>query len=413
MAEQKKANRGFFIVIIVALVGSLVIPDMVMKSCQYKPSIPALSDQEKRTAFEYFGTHTQLPEDYVKDRFVDHKGVFLGEFNFSLPQPPMFVFRQNALFVKNLIPRLYEKGIYYLAIEYALAADQKEIDDILTAQEYDQKRVNRVLSNCYALFAYQEYADLFQEAWKINHGRLRGAPAFRIIALNIKIDYLNLLTNSSDPEIVNKALNNTNTVQEDFMYSVIEKEIINPDRKALIFINYNYCIKKNVNDVRRQFYQQYKLEYHGTPASLACEKLGNKAAVVLVHNPWIRNDENFSFPLEGHFDAILRELPQSKQKIGFDLTGSPFEKITVTAFVAPGVTNVPFGDLVDGYIFLGPLSSYEGPTPIANYVTEDNIDELKKFLNPDTADNVTPEKLQELLAQYAGGMTRFAQNLPK
>jgi hypothetical protein len=89
-----------------------------------KEPLPSLDLDLKAKLTQYIIEHHKTPEEYVVGKFTTHDIVFLGEYH---------RIKHDVELVHNLIPLLYENGVYNLGIEFANYIDQADIDRLITA----------------------------------------------------------------------------------------------------------------------------------------------------------------------------------------------------------------------------------------------------------------------------------------
>ncbi|MBN1523338.1 MAG: hypothetical protein JW904_02540 [Spirochaetales bacterium] len=399
-------------IIIIGIIGFVILTYFLSPagpgSCDNKITITELPPEERQNGVQFITDHFKAPEEFIGEQFDSHDIIFLGEF--GMPNYTVFGFRENVSLVKKVIPILLKKGIYLLAIEHLLAEDQEEIDKITSAREFDEPGAKRLISRRAPLFLFQDYVDLIRDVWTVNRGKSAGDPLFRIIGLNMKLNYVTLLQAQEAKEL-GKAFDGM--VQEDFIFSVIDREIIGKKKKALVFVNMLYAIKKDILADRHIFYKDMELDYSGSPAKLTIDKVGDRAMVMLQHNLWVRNDQTLGFPIEGYFDALLRELPGRVQETAFFVKGSPFENLTITtAFIMPGTKPVFFSDICDAYILQGQLNYYTVPQMFTDTINEENMGQIKAMLQlPDEKSKT----LEDITAEVRNLETvnSFMSSLPK
>ena len=70
----------------------------------------------------YVETHPMSPADFILDKFTDHDVIFLGE---------VHRVKHDVALVRDLLPLLYEHGIYSLGTEFGRRIDQDLIDSLL------------------------------------------------------------------------------------------------------------------------------------------------------------------------------------------------------------------------------------------------------------------------------------------
>jgi hypothetical protein len=124
-------------------------------------------------------------------------------------------------------------------------------------------------------------------------------------------------------------------------------------------------------------------EYMYRMGNMIYDKIGDKVFSIILHYPWVDRKDNYTRPVCGIIDDIMR--PLENKCVGFDLIGTPFGELTDKgeSYYSIGHDNFKLSDLSDGYIFLRNFSGYELCTVDENYITEDNIEEATRILRPD------------------------------
>src|SRR5699024_1485833 len=92
---------------------------------------------------------------------------------------------------KRLIPKLYKAGVYNLGMEFGASENQETLDSLLTAPSYDKEIAREVMYSYNVGWAYQEYQDIYQAAWKFNENLPEGKKPFRILNLSYQYDWSN------------------------------------------------------------------------------------------------------------------------------------------------------------------------------------------------------------------------------
>ncbi len=119
--------------------------------------------------------------------------------------------------------------------------------------------------------------------------------------------------------------------------------------------------------------------------NLLYEAIGEDVATVLLHGPWLDNTvmTGMNYPFLGAVDKLIRDLPEDKKSFGVPVPATPFESLQVSGDYAEGYDSLTLGELAEGYISLGPLSSYEAVEPIPGFIDEENYREaIRKFPGP-------------------------------
>ena len=73
-------------------------------------NLPTIDPKLEKELTDYLKLHYQSPENYILGKFQCHDIIFLGENHYQKQDPEL---------VQKMIPLLYHKGIYYLAMEFA------------------------------------------------------------------------------------------------------------------------------------------------------------------------------------------------------------------------------------------------------------------------------------------------------
>ncbi|WP_051882220.1 ChaN family lipoprotein [Chryseobacterium soli] len=110
---------------------------------------------EIQASVSYLKQHHQSPKDYVLSKFKNHNIIFLGEDH---------RIRENVEFVNQIIPELYQNGIYNLGVEFGASEHQAEIDSLIRAPQYDETRIRKIMFDYHSGWAYKEYMDLYKAA---------------------------------------------------------------------------------------------------------------------------------------------------------------------------------------------------------------------------------------------------------
>jgi len=217
---------------------------------------------------------------------------------------------------------------------------------------------NKILFESNILWGYQEYADIFRSANKLNKSISEGMKQFRIFGLN-------------NPQHIGN--------NDDAMTKVIIKEFLDRDEKALIYCGIHHAITA---------YQQPQLE-NGKFIRFSDQRvgnriykiIGNRAFTICLHYPWAGTSgysNDYSYPVEGVIDTLMKSVLSKYRSVGFDTKGSPFGTLACKGCIYEhGYKNLTLKDFCDGYIYQKPLSEYESVTTISDFINKNNIDEAR------------------------------------
>lgn len=194
-------------------------------SCQQNKK----KNSETNPLLSYLKKDKQTPNDYVIEKFKTHDIIFIGE-NHYIKQP--------VDFVKGLIPQLYENGIYNLGTEFIRYSDTDLMDKLITDSVYNEKLAIDITFNSLWHWGYQEYIDIYKEAWELNNKLPKSAQKFRIFGIEGDMDwsFVNSEEDFNNPEIRAKVFKSSSQFKESEGLSAfaIQKEVLDKGEKALI-----------------------------------------------------------------------------------------------------------------------------------------------------------------------------------
>lgn len=100
------------------------------------------------------------PSDYVVNKLKGHSIVILGE---------MHEMKDNLVFIsKNMSKFYHEGGVRIFASEFIRSHNNKIINEIVTAKEFDYSRVIAVYRDFAWLWGFKGYMDIIESIWKLN-----------------------------------------------------------------------------------------------------------------------------------------------------------------------------------------------------------------------------------------------------
>jgi hypothetical protein len=166
----------------------------------------------------------------------------------------------------------------------------------------------------------------------------------------------------------------------------IEEEFIGAGHKALI-----YCsMQRAITDYHHLEYERNAekqgLEETRRMGNIVHDRIGSKAMTVFIHAPWPapEKDTQLAYPAGGIIDQAMHQLPKPIRRNGFDIASSPFAEVEIAETVyANGYDDLRLSGLVDGYITLGMLGSYQSVSPIPEFINDENVDyAIRHFPGP-------------------------------
>jgi hypothetical protein len=368
-----------------------------------KMPLPKLEKETEEALIQYIEENYRTPEEYIISKFEDHSIVFVGEFH---------RIKHDVELIHRLIPLLYQSGIYNLGIEFANYKDQKDIDQLITAETYDQMLANKIQFNNWPFWGFQEYTDIFYHAWKLNSQLPNEARKFRVVGLNAKTDWSHVKTEADrqNPEIMKKVMPEGDG--DLFMAQTIIIEFLEKGEKALIFCGINHAYTKY-----KEFYIDEKTkEIVGAGGkrmgNIIYDKIKDQCCTIFLHSPWPSKDgysAGFVYPADGYIDALFKSIKPNLRYVGFDTVGSPFGDLPgETSIWTHGHEDFSLKDYCDGYIYQKPLSQYEGVSLIKGFINEENrIAAISQNTNPPKNYSLSVSDLIDSLRKDVNMRKRF------
>jgi uncharacterized iron-regulated protein len=343
---------------------------IVVTGCARVPRqpIPELPAEQKARLVRYLETHRQSPEDYIVSKFNDHDIVFVGEYH---------RIKHDVELIQRLIPKLYEAGVYHLAIEFGNVERQDDADALLTADTYDEDLARQMMFEYFVFWGYQEYMDLYRAAWTLNRSLPDDAPRFRIVHLNYR-RYWPARKKKMTPEAWKKVWHKGDG--DAHMARVILDELVRPGHKALVYSGVHHAFTRYGQPVCDYETQEFIRHVNDRMGNIVYRQIGDRAFNVFLHSPWERKwkPDEHSYPVAGAIDTMMSRFED--KRVGFDVRGTPFGKLTDdNAYYAIGYQNFTLANFCDGYVFQGDFRDYEGCTVDPKFITWKNLSEARAY----------------------------------
>lgn len=314
--------------------------------------------QELKT---YLESNWETPEEYVISKFKNHDYVFIGEYH---------RIKHDVELILNLIPQLYNNGIYTLAIEFGKYEIQEFIDSITTAPVFDRNKLRTIYSQSYPEWCFKEYIDIYETAWQINNTNSTSSQRFRVV--NIAPPYDPCKAGGAwqdfDPDV--------------YMADVLFKEVIKNNQKALIYAGNHHAFTK----YHQPYYDFAKDTLYGFTntrmGNIIFNKLGEKTFNIYLHAGWISSNgwnAPLVLPVNGVIDSVMNMF--NDKRVGFDMRNTPFGKLESTnSYYAIGYDNFTLERFCDGYIYQNSFEHYQPITKEKGFYNRRTTRELKKNL---------------------------------
>ncbi|MFC1675588.1 hypothetical protein ACFL3G_00835 [Planctomycetota bacterium] len=326
--------------------------------------VEKISQQDKQQLSKYLRGNWKSPEDYVVEKFSKYDIIFLGE---------MHRIKHDVELVHNLIPRLYEAGIYNLGIEFGGYEYQDKVDLLVTAQKYDENMARWLMFKFATYWGMTEYIDIYRKAWELNKSLPKDAPKFRVVNLGYRANW-SLLGPNTSVEVRKKVFHKGDP--DEYMAKVIFKEFVDKDQKALIYSGSHHAFT-HYNQPRYDFKKKKLMgSIKNRMGNVVHSKIPNKVFNIFLYSPWMTREDvsKLAAPVNGIIGEVMKEF--KNKRVGFDVKGSLFGKLTDdSTYYSLGYKDFTLSTFCDGCIFQKNLSDYKGCTVDTKFVTDKNLQE--------------------------------------
>ena len=363
--------------------------------------ISSISADQRAVLLDHLRQNGLPPADFVVGQFKDHQLVLVGE---------MHEQRETCELISELIPRIYnDAGVRYLALEIIKNKYNARLDSLINSDTYDQELACDIFRNtAWPMWGFKEYIDILHSAWELNRSIAEQENKFHIIGLDSDWSGYDLLCGS----IWTKADDFFKAVRRDkFMAQILENEIIDKDRKALVLAGLNHTF---TNCSMPKVKNGEALGEAGPRMGLILKnKYGDRISQICVHqyflspDAFLSNEEpgNYRKPLMvGFLDSLFAE--SGTAPLALEIKGSPFETLrdSTCGFFA-FQKRVTLGDIAENFVFFGPLREMHKVSWADGFINETNFNPTREILLKKTGVDVqqkilecnTPEKLDRLL----------------
>lgn len=342
----------------------------------------AVSDEE---LVRYLKDHWMSPEEYVLSKFKDHEIVFLGEIHYL---------RRDVDLILDLIPKLYDHGIYTLGIEFADHRDQYLVDSLLALPVFDRTLARKIFFRSDPGWAFKEYIDIYRVAWEVNHAAGPYAPRFRVVNLGAHFDPCKKggAWKDIDPDR--------------YMAEVILSEILPVAGKALIYSGSHHAFTRYHQPIYNFQKDTLLALTDSRMGNFVYDSLGSRVFNIFLNSPWVSSkgwDVPYVSPVNGTIDHMMSQYFPDK-RVGFDALNTPFGRLTANnTYYAFGHPHFTLSDFCDGFIYQGPSNDFQLVTLENDFVTQENLDDLKTYWRCTGVDStlirsVTPENFNTILS---------------
>lgn len=315
---------------------------------------------------KFYKDNSLMPvSELLNTMFKNYEIVFLGESH---------RIKQQVQLVSSTIPLLQMQGVHVLFSEFANYADTKLADSLVTAKDYNEELVFRIVHGCEWDWAYQEYADIYKAAWTVNQHLRRGEQAFRIIGLQPDLNY-SAIQKPDDWDNVEKRKLYWNDEYNSWL-NIIENEAISKNRKAMVHCGLHHSFTKFHHPiVSGGKFIRFERDREG---SRIYNKYPDKTATIVIyhHHPEKPDLSGQGIrPFHGVIDSITQLLSPRDKEVGFLTNKSVLGNQTDTSsFYSMGYGTLIMKNFCDAIIVVGSVCDYETATLIENFVGEKNLE---------------------------------------
>ena len=337
-----------------------------------KVKLPVIPDSVYAALAADFDRCAQDPCRFIANEFDAHDIVFLGE-NHRI--------RHDLLFVHQLIPILYQKGVRNMGFEFALNKDSLLIREVITNREvFDQEKANQIIFNLSPFWGFKEYIDVFRAAWEVNRKLPEGAEPFMIYGIMHNFDFSKMKSKSDENnDSVMLKVRNGVADGDKFMAECIINDFVRKGKKALIYCGIHHA------------FTGYK--GHGQRTGVIVKDLiGDKAMTIALHYPWW-NKKGFGYgavyPVNGYIDAFIRKHRSKDFAFGISVENTSFGDLKDTTSSYCSQEALKLSSFCDGYVYLRPFCSAESVQIQDDFITGRNVDYARSQLpNPELRDGL-------------------------
>lgn len=346
---------------------------------------------EIKEALLYLEKNWKTPEQYILEKFKLYDIVFLSEDHAT---------KHNLELCRNLIPMLYEAGVFNLGMEFGASEDQARLDSLISAPSYDEDVAREIMFNYNVGWAFAEYMDLYRAAWELNRSLESGSEKFHIVNLSYKYNWSSCDQKSfgmKTPETVRKIFYKGGT--EIYRAQIVKDLILDKNQKILILTGGLHAFTK-YNIPEFDYYAENFYRFNDrTFGNLVYKIAPQKVFTILLHYPFgSKSSAKQILPAMGLIDNVMSNF--NDKRVGFDLTNTPLGAFRDTSFFSIGYPNFHLSQMADGYIYQKPFSEYQGCTIDEKFFKEKDWSEIQKQF-PDKDIRTVPPSLEQYRIQIS------------
>lgn len=359
------------------------------------PSVKKLSPQERQTYTTYLETHLSEPQQFIAEKFDRYDVVLLGEMHWK---------KQDVDFVRQLIPYLYRtKHVTVFAWEFGASDLQSEADALVNAPIFDRKRAIAFMRRSLFSWDFEEYLQIVQTIWEVNHSTLDGQPKIRFLQLGS--DYNPRKLYSSDPAVRGQEAMRYSYDQK--MGRIVERQVLQKHAKALWYSGLHHAFTRyrqplafflKMGGMRggSYLYQRYPERIY--LAQLSMPFFDRLLLARLSVPAAFGHRVAYVPPFRGIFDQVYREYRKPFAVDANSIFGDVRDRHSY--YSIDRWNGLSLRDMSDGYIVLCATDEIQPVSLIHDWVTSDaELNEVRSLLPEDVAARV--RSIPELLKYIA------------
>lgn len=332
-----------------------------------------LAQTDSQSYADYIKNNSESPIEFVLSKLKKYPLVAIGEDHWIADHTPFLcdVLREAA--------KSDETRPQILALEFGNEIDQQTVNDITDSPEFKPDSVIKILQHAPDIYGnpYKEYFDVIKCVWEINRGL---DPEKRI--------FIQLLDPAGVQDYFDGMKTNRPTDRDMSIYQKLRWDIVDGD-KVLFYAGQAHTQRQIRGTLLngKKYYYNFPSAGYLLKASYPHEvytielwsplNMGSGYKINLETGKW--HERSY-----GKFDRAF--ALNGNKPCGFDITDSPWSKITMAEYYAlpgkedsygsksdnadPYTKDVLLSQLIDGIVFIKPSGEFKGATLIDIYTPE-------------------------------------------
>ncbi|MGB7296086.1 MAG: hypothetical protein WBC70_10900 [Candidatus Aminicenantales bacterium] len=343
-----------------------------------------VTEAELRRYEDYLDAHVSDPLAFVARKFEDYDVVLLGEIHHR---------KQDVEFIKALIPYLYKRsGVDIIGWEFGASDLQNEVDALVDAPEFDERKAIWILRTSKVYWNCQEYLEVFRVIWRLNRDLTPGRGRVRFLQL----DYVRNERKQYSPDPKVRKEEKKRLLDRDrHMADIMDKEVLQKGKKALWYSGLHHAFTKYRQP---RFFFRHRTGNKRRAGNFLFDRYPGRVGTVALHAPAMSRlsilsdlfpslfSIKFYFPFGSVIDKVYAGR---KQPFAFDTGGSPFGELkdNYSYYSVDHWGGLKLKDFCDGYVVPCSFAESEAVSSIPDWIpSEDVYEEVKATqLSPATA----------------------------